>query len=153
MIRKNMKQILLISTLILGALNSSIAEDDDLEKLLKDEQITGVNTEIASEVLEEPKNKGTSAEIKILDKVSTKLTAVDYKIMSRNRYKNLEIIVFNCIKPTQKLSNHKMLVGIWEHSENKDIEKIFLGWLFSIDKNLNQIEHRFFNIADFKCKL
>lgn len=143
--------ILIISLLVVG-LSSSFAEDEEnLDSLLSDEIKAADNLINESNESNASFDKTSKVSINFLDKVSTKITTESYNLMSRNRYKQFEVIVFNCLKPKQKMDNHRMLIGIWEHKEKQDMEKIFVGWLFSVDKNLSQIEHRFLNIANFKC--
>ncbi|MBN8828447.1 MAG: DUF2155 domain-containing protein [Sphingobacteriia bacterium] len=96
--------------------------------------------------------KAENVEITILDKVSTKTTNVELKLLNKSNFKNYEIIAYNCYMPSRKFENHMLLVGIWEYKNSTTPEKIFLGWLFSEDKHLNHIQHRFIDIINFKCK-
>ena len=103
-----------------------------------------------------PENYYKNAEIKIVDKLSTR-NSTQYmtrlKKHSIATYKSLEITMETCWMSPDDKNNIATLLKVDEiiDSENNYSKNIFHGWIFANDQQVSNLEHPIYQIILLKC--
>ena len=93
------------------------------------------------------------AEIKIIDKITSRLNISKVKLKTQNKIKDFEIYVDKCILDTRKgFLEISALIQI-KDIENTSKDRVFLfnNWMFASNSSLNEIEHPNYDIFLYRC--
>ena len=88
------------------------------------------------------------AEIKIIDKITSRLTIEKLKIKTLNKVKDFDIFVVKCVLDKRKgFLETSALVQIKDRkNQSKDSEFLFNDWMFVSNSTINEIEHSNYDI-------
>ena len=88
------------------------------------------------------------AEIKIIDKITSRLTIKKIKIKTLNNVKDFDIFVVKCVLDKRKgFLETSALVQIKDRkNKSKDSEFLFNDWMFVSNSTINEIEHSNYDI-------
>ena len=107
----------------------------------------------ASELLKILDKETNYAEIKIIDKITSRTTLEKLKLKNLNKVKDFEIFIDRCI-----LDKRKGFLEIAALIQIKDIrnltrDRVFLfnNWMFSSNSSINEIEHPNYDISLKGC--
>ena len=107
----------------------------------------------ASELVKILDKETNYAEIKIIDKITSRTTLEKLKLKNLNKVKDFEIFIDRCI-----LDKRKGFLEIAALIQIKDIrnltrDRVFLfnNWMFSSNSSINEIEHPNYDISLKGC--
>ncbi len=88
------------------------------------------------------------AEIKILDKITSRLEVKKFKLKNINRYKDFEFFIDKCVVDTRKGFREVLALVQIKDFKNKSKDTVFLfnGWMFKTNPALNEFEHPNYDI-------
>jgi hypothetical protein len=67
-------------------------------------------------------------------------------------FEKLGIFVRKCWKDNEEsLPESKVLIEVWHKDSNGDIERIFFGWLLSLNSSVSAIEHPMYDLSLVEC--
>ena len=102
----------------------------------------------SNELVEILDKESNYAELKIVDKITSKLIVKKIKIKTINRVKDFEIFIDKCVLDKRKgFLETSALVQI-KDKKNKSKDSVFLfnNWMFVSNSTINEIEHSNYDI-------
>tara|TARA_S200000501_G_scaffold362968_1_gene393126 strand:+ start:528 stop:926 length:399 start_codon:yes stop_codon:yes gene_type:complete len=91
--------------------------------------------------------------LKILDKVSSKNTELEFKIGDTIKYKNLQIKVLKCenskFDDDPEITAYLQVVDL--NKTNNDDVFIYNGWTFASSPSINPIDHPVYDLWIIEC--
>jgi len=98
-------------------------------------------------------NDNNYAEIKIIDKITSRLTTEKINLKILKNIKDFEIFIDKCVLDTRKgFLETSALVQI-KDIKNQTIDRVFLfnNWMFASNSSINEIEHPNYDISLKSC--
>ena len=107
----------------------------------------------ASELIKILDKETNYAEIKIIDKITSRTTLEKLKLKNLNKVKDFEIYVDKCILDSRKgILETSALVQIKDiKNPSKDRVFLFNNWMFATNAAINAIEHPNYDITLKNC--
>ena len=98
-------------------------------------------------------NDNNYAEIKIIDKITSRLTTEKINLKTLKNIKDFEIFIDKCILDTRKgFLETSALVQIKDvKNQTKDRVFLFNNWMFASNSSINEIEHPNYDISLKSC--
>ena len=98
-------------------------------------------------------NDNNHAEIKIIDKITSRLTTEKIKLRTLKNIKDFEIFIDKCVLDTRKgFLETSALVQIKDiKNQTKDRVFLFNNWMFASNSSINEIEHPNYDISLKSC--
>ena len=98
-------------------------------------------------------NDNNYAEIKIIDKITSRLTTEKIKLRTLKNIKDFEIFIDKCVLDTRKgFLETSALVQIKDiKNQTKDRVFLFNNWMFASNSSINEIEHPNYDISLKSC--
>ena len=98
-------------------------------------------------------NDNNYAEIKIIDKITSRLTTEKINLKTLKSIKDFEIFIDKCILDTRKgFLETSALVQIKDiKNQTKDRVFLFNNWMFASNSSINEIEHPNYDISLKSC--
>ena len=98
-------------------------------------------------------NDNNYAEIKIIDKITSRLTTEKIKLKTLKNIKDFEIFIDKCVLDTRKgFLETSALVQIKDiKNQTKDRVFLFNNWMFASNSSINEIEHPNYDISLKSC--
>jgi hypothetical protein len=99
------------------------------------------------------KNDNNYAEIKIIDKITSRLTTEKINLKTLKNIKDFEIFIDKCVLDTRKgFLETSALVQIKDiKNQTKDRVFLFNNWMFASNSSINEIEHPNYDISLKSC--
>ena len=93
------------------------------------------------------------AELKIVDKITSKLIVKKLKIKTINKVKDFEIFIDKCILDKRKgfLETSALIQIKDKKDKSKDSVFLFNNWMFVSNSTINEIEHPSYDIWLKRC--
>ena len=93
------------------------------------------------------------AEIKIIDKITSRLTTEKINLKTLKNIKDFEIFIDKCVLDTRKgFLEISALVQIKDiKNQTKDRVFLFNNWMFASNSSINEIEHPNYDISLKSC--
>ena len=93
------------------------------------------------------------AELKIVDKITSKLTIKKLKIKTINKVKDFEIFIDKCVLDKRKgfLETSALIQIKDKKDKSKDSVFLFNNWMFASNSTINEIEHPSYDIWLKSC--
>ena len=103
---------------------------------------------LSSELLEVLDTDKNYVELKIIDKITSKLTIEKLKIKTLTKVRNFEIFVDKCVLDKRKgFLETAALIQIKDNKDkSKDSVFLFNNWMFVSNSTINEIEHPNYDI-------
>ena len=94
-----------------------------------------------------------TAEIKIIDKITSRLNKVKLNIKTVKKVKDFEIYIEKCVVDERKGFRETSALIQIKDIKNKKKDKVFLfnDWMFATNPAVNEIEHPNYDIWLSKC--
>ena len=107
----------------------------------------------ASELIKVLDKETNYAEIKIIDKITSRTTLEKLKLKNLNKVKDFEIFIDRCILDKRKgFLEIVALIQIKDiRNQTKDRVFLFNNWMFSSNSSINEIEHPNYDISLKSC--
>ena len=98
-------------------------------------------------------NNNNYAEIKIIDKITSRLTIEKINLKTLKNIKDFEIFIDKCVLDTRKgFLETSALVQIKDiKNQTKDRVFLFNNWMFASNSSINEIEHPNYDISLKSC--
>ena len=98
-------------------------------------------------------NDNNHAEIKIIDKITSRLTTEKINLRTLKNIKDFEIFIDKCVLDTRKgFLETSALVQIKDiKNQTKDRVFLFNNWMFASNSSINEIEHPNYDISLKSC--
>ena len=98
-------------------------------------------------------NDNNYAEIKIIDKITSRLTTEKINLKTLKNIKDFEIFIDKCVLDTRKgFLETSALVQIKDiKNQTKDRVFLFNNWMFASNSSINEIEHPNYDISLKSC--
>jgi hypothetical protein len=98
-------------------------------------------------------NDNNYAEIKIIDKITSRLTTEKINLKTLKNIKDFEIFIDKCLLDTRKgFLETSALVQIKDiKNQTKDRVFLFNNWMFVSNSSINEIEHPNYDISLKSC--
>ena len=93
------------------------------------------------------------AELKIVDKITSKLTVKKLKLKTINKVKDFEIFIDKCVLDKRKgfLETSALIQIKDKKDKSKDSVFLFNNWMFVSNSTINEIEHPSYDIWLKRC--
>jgi len=103
---------------------------------------------LSSELLEVLDTDKNYVELKIIDKITSKLTIEKLKIKTLTKVRNFEIFVDKCVLDKRKgfLETAALIQIKDKKDKSKDSVFLFNNWMFVSNSTINEIEHPNYDI-------
>lgn len=107
----------------------------------------------SEELIEVLDNESNYVELKIIDKITSKLTIKKLKIKTLTKVKDFEIFVHKCVLDKRKgfLETAALIQIKDEKDKSRDSVFLFNNWMFVSNSTINEIEHPNYDIWLKKC--
>ena len=107
----------------------------------------------ANELVKVLNNDNNYAEIKIIDKITSRLTTEKINLKTLKNIKDFEIFIDKCVLDTRKgFLETSALVQIKDiKNQTKDRVFLFNNWMFASNSSINEIEHPNYDISLKSC--
>ena len=93
------------------------------------------------------------AEIKILDKITTKVETFEIKVNDSINFNSLFIEIFACYKfPPEDIPENFVLLKIYDKIINSEDQAIYQGWMISSSPSTTPLEHPIYDLWLVECK-
>lgn len=97
---------------------------------------------------------GTAAEIKILDKITAKVTTVIISVNESNEVGSLIIKNYACYKkPPEQVPENFVLLKIEDNLQVSNRKIIYQGWMISSSPDTTPLEHPIYEVWLIDCKM
>ena len=108
---------------------------------------------ISSELIEILDKESNYVELKIVDKITSKIIVKKLKIKTINIVKDFEIFIDKCVLDKRKgfLETSALIQIKDKKNKSKDSVFLFNNWMFVSNSTINQIEHPNYDIWLKKC--
>tara|TARA_B100000941_G_C28485486_1_gene544737 strand:- start:304 stop:687 length:384 start_codon:yes stop_codon:yes gene_type:complete len=102
----------------------------------------------ANELVKVLDKENNFVELKIVDKITSRLTIKKLKIKTLNKVKDFEIFVDKCVLDTRKgfLETSALIQIKDQKDKSKDSVFLFNNWMFVSNSTINEIEHPNYDI-------
>jgi len=88
-----------------------------------------------------------------LDKITGRITSFDVKLGETYQFGALQVTPRSCISsPADEAARTDGFVEVNEMTLNKQIKRIFTGWMFADSPGLNAVEHPIYDVWLKSCK-
>ncbi|EMH80296.1 hypothetical protein HIMB114_00006840 [alpha proteobacterium HIMB114] len=106
-----------------------------------------------NELVKVLKNDNNYAEIKIIDKITSRLSTKKINLKTLKNIKDFEIFIDKCVLDTRKgFLETSALVQIKDvKNQTKDRVFLFNNWMFASNSSINEIEHPNYDISLKSC--
>lgn len=107
----------------------------------------------SNELIKVLNQESNYAEIKIIDKITSRLTIEKVNLKIKKNVKDFEIYIDKCVLDTRKgFLETSALIQI-KDIKNKSKDRVFLfnNWMFSSNSSVNEIEHPNYDIWLKSC--
>ena len=103
---------------------------------------------ISSELIEILDKESNYAELKIVDKITSKLIVKKLRIKTINKVKDFEIFIDKCVLDKRKgfLETSALIQIKDKKNMSKDSVFLFNNWMFVSNSTINEIEHSNYDI-------
>ena len=92
------------------------------------------------------------AEIKILDKITTKVETIEISVNASINFDSLVIKIFACFKnPPEDIPENFVLLKIYDKIISDD-QAIYQGWMISSSPSTTPLEHPIYDLWLVECK-
>jgi hypothetical protein len=107
----------------------------------------------ANELVKVLNKDNNYAELKIIDKITSRLTTEKVNIKTLKKIKDFEIFIDKCVLDTRKgFLEISALVQIKDiKNQTKDRVFLFNNWMFATNSSINEIEHPNYDISLKSC--
>ena len=107
----------------------------------------------ANELVKVLSKDNNYAELKIIDKITSRLTIEKVNIKTSKKIKDFEIFIDKCVLDTRKgFLEISALVQIKDiKNQTKDRVFLFNNWMFASNSSINEIEHPNYDISLKSC--
>ena len=103
--------------------------------------------------ISEPIN-GESVDLKLLDKISSKIQNIKINVNEFAEFGTLKIEVYACFKrPPEEIPEDFVLLRIYEVNNSKHLDKIYQGWMISSNPTATPFEHPIYDIWVSDCNI
>ena len=111
------------------------------------------HSSFGNELVKVLNNDNNYAEIKIIDKITSRLTTEKINLKTLKNIKDFEIFIDKCVLDTRKgFLETSALVQIKDvKNQTKDSVFLFNNWMFASNSSINEIEHPNFDISLKSC--
>ena len=93
------------------------------------------------------------AEIKILDKITTKVETFEIDVNDSLNFNSLFIEIFACYKnPPEDIPENFVLLKIYDKIINSEDQAIYQGWMISSSPSTTPLEHPIYDLWLVECK-
>jgi len=93
------------------------------------------------------------AEIKILDKITTKVITLEINVNESINLDSLIIKIFACYKnPPEDIPENFVLLKIYDKILNSEDQAIYQGWMISSSPSTTPLEHPIYDLWLVECK-
>ena len=108
---------------------------------------------ISNELVEILDKESNYVELKIVDKITSKLEVKKLKIKTINKVKDFEIFIDKCVLDKRKgfLETSALIQIKDKKDKSKDSVFLFNNWMFVSNSTINEIEHPNYDIWLNKC--
>ena len=97
--------------------------------------------------------EGKKAEIKILDKITTKVETFEIDVNDSLNFNSLFIEIFACYKnPPEDIPENFVLLKIYDKIINSEDQAIYQGWMISSSPSITPLEHPIYDLWLVECK-
>jgi len=108
----------------------------------------GFSSPLFSQYIESKK-----AEIKILDKITTKVETFEINVNDSLNFNSLFIEIFACYKnPPEDIPENFVLLKIYDKIINSEDQAIYQGWMISSSPSTTPLEHPIYDLWLVECK-
>ena len=108
---------------------------------------------ISNELIEILDKESNYAELKIVDKITSKLIVKKLKIKTISKVKDFEIFIDKCVLDKRKgfLETSALIQIKDKKDKSKDSVFLFNNWMFASNSTINEIEHPSYDIWLKRC--
>ena len=93
------------------------------------------------------------AEIKILDKITTKVETFEIDVNDSLNFNSLFVEIFACYKnPPEDIPENFVLLKIYDKIINSKDQAIYQGWMISSSPSITPLEHPIYDLWLVECK-
>ena len=93
------------------------------------------------------------AEIKILDKITTKVETFEIKVNDSINFNSLVIEIFACYRNLpEDIPENYVLLKIYDKIINSEDKAIYQGWMISSSPSTTPLEHPIYDLWLVECK-
>ena len=98
-------------------------------------------------------NDNNYAEIKIIDKITSRLTTEKINLKTLKNIKDFEIFIDKCVLDTRKGFLETSALLQIKDVKNQTTDRVFLfnNWMFASNSSINEIEHPNYDISLKSC--
>ena len=97
--------------------------------------------------------ESNKAEIKILDKITTKVETFEINVNDSIIFNSLYIEIFACYKnPPEIIPEDFVLLKIYDKIINLENQAIYQGWMISSSPSSTPLEHPIYDVWLVKCE-
>ena len=91
--------------------------------------------------------EGISAELQILDKITSKIMNIEIDVNDKIDYGTLNIEIYACYKrPPEEIPENFVLIRIYDGLEINNKKQIFQGWMISSSPSTVPFEHPIYDV-------
>ncbi|MEK9894248.1 MAG: DUF2155 domain-containing protein [Pelagibacteraceae bacterium] len=115
--------------------------------------IFSFSSSYGNELVKVLNNDNNYAEIKIIDKITSRLTTEKINLKTLKNIKDFEIFIDKCVLDARKgFLETSALVQIKDiKNQTKDRVFLFNNWMFASNSSINEIEHPNYDISLKSC--
>ena len=97
---------------------------------------------------------GHSVDLKVLDKISSKINTININVNEFINFGTLKIEIFACFKRRpEEVPEDFVLLRIYETNNNNDLEKVYQGWMISSNPTATPFEHPIYDVWVNDCNI
>ena len=97
---------------------------------------------------------GQTADLKVLDKISSKIQNININVNEFIKFGTLRIEVYACFKrPPEEIPENFVLLRIYETNNSEDLEKLYQGWMISSNPTATPFEHPIYDVWVSDCRI
>ena len=124
---------------------------EDLPKL-EDKKKESISSEVNLPIEGEAFSYKKNAKIIILNKITAKSEAVEFKLGGAKSFGNISIKVHKCAKNTDPLkSSNLILITVFDNKIDNDKLLVFHGWMDSSNLSISTLEHPVYEVIPMDC--
>lgn len=101
----------------------------------------------------QPMSSLSGIRLRVLDKVTARISVLEGPLGGVQNFGNLEIITRVCWKaPPTAQPDNAALLDIYERKAGASPQRIFTGWMFSSSPAISALEHPVYDITVLECR-